>query len=214
MHLCNNMQRKRVKGTMVRQSSNPNTEPDFYNMPPLGDGRAHTGTATPTAAGASYNGAAASTAGIPPLALRDNLTTESSDEQAALLDFALQKGGFLSHHLMATPSNPCDSKYLRHLQTRLTNPLRSSEDQAHQQESSEVAPPLERQVKPEGDSISSSSSHNNHGERKQKHQKKTNAELAVFLKEVDLDSSEDEGTREEEAMERILEDENEDAFKD
>jgi len=54
----------------------------------------------------------------------------------------------------------------------------------------------------------------NHGERKQKHQKKTNAELAVFLKEVDLDSSEDEGTREEEAMERILEDENEDAFKD
>ena len=35
MHLCSSMQRTRVKGTMVRQSSNPGTEPDFSTMPPM-----------------------------------------------------------------------------------------------------------------------------------------------------------------------------------
>jgi hypothetical protein len=32
-HLCTHMQRTRVKGYWVRQSSSPDTEPDFYSMP-------------------------------------------------------------------------------------------------------------------------------------------------------------------------------------
>jgi len=35
-HLCMGIQRKRVKGYWVRQSSSPETEPDFYDMPVVG----------------------------------------------------------------------------------------------------------------------------------------------------------------------------------
>lgn len=33
--LCNNINRYKVKGTGARRSSNPDAEPDFYNMPPM-----------------------------------------------------------------------------------------------------------------------------------------------------------------------------------
>jgi hypothetical protein len=36
-HLCRNMHRTRIKGYWVRQSSSPNTEPDFYHIPPVGE---------------------------------------------------------------------------------------------------------------------------------------------------------------------------------
>lgn len=90
-HLCTHMQRTRVKGYGVRQSSSPETEPDFYTMDAVSPPRYQAGPLPALSVSSSFS-PQASALPIDPFRL-DNLdpipvTIDNSfEEQEAMADF-------------------------------------------------------------------------------------------------------------------------------
>ena len=220
MHLCSSMQRTRVKGTMVRQSSNPGTEPDFSTMPPLrpGEGGLHR-VQVPQPPRTKETGDAfdvTNTVGslsMPPLGVdeqgeisykvdkRDSTSKSPSLEDKLMQEALRLQPGNDDHSDLRF--HPWGSKYMRHLQT-LSNPLQVDTAKAEQNGSKRSSANTEDKESDSTDSSSSSS-----GNNQPNNHEKVDADLVGFLEEVDLESDQDECLVEEEAMERILEQEEE-----
>jgi hypothetical protein len=223
VHLCSNMQRTRVKGTMVRQSSSPQTEPDFSTLPPVGADHTLNKSLFPvslqSAASAQSNenakGAPDQVNGIDS-ALMPNLTFNSivlsrqsasnttaspalptKEDQFHVDSPRLRSESFRDSlpQPQSAPPRAWGSKYIRHLLTRATTPPDENQMQSGQEK---ATPPSSPEF--EEDSIACSGS-------AKKTPPKVDAEMAVFLEEIDLESDQDECFESEEAMARILEQE-------
>jgi hypothetical protein len=208
------MQRTRVKGTMVRQSSSPETEPDFSKLPPVVADHAHTNSPYPVIVqlgandvrGVSDQPNGIATALMPKLTFHGMVlnrqpasnSTASSALPAKEDQSNVDSLGLRSESLRKSPHQPpraWGSKYMRHLLTRATTP--EDEKQVSSGDGN-ATPPSSPEM--EENSIDSSGSAT-------KPPAKVDAEMAVFLEEVDLESDQDECLESEEAMARILEQE-------
>lgn len=266
MHLCSNMQRTRVKGTMVRQSASPETEPDFSRMPPVGvNHQGNTPQQQMQMATLNYLGSQtqSSSSGRAPTASRSTAYSKGGGEEraaAALSDpsrtltrqTASTMPPLVSGSKMARPTKmssvdqslhgalkqnpppsssadaagsqtqasawndrPWGTKYMRHLMTRSNFPQQPSNHHHQQQQPQQSRENPEAYTHVVGNISpgSSSSSSTNVASNSKKNNPissptaKVDADLAVFLEEVDLESDNDECLESEEAMARILEQE-------
>ncbi|CAB9526851.1 Heat stress transcription factor [Seminavis robusta] len=227
VHLCTNIQRTRVKGTMVRQSSSPETEPDFSVLPPVGVDHAKSTSSLFSARGLQVatvvanrldsgktegqHGNANHATSAPQLAYNDIMLRNLQDPPRSALPtsqdpFDLKDKRARSENLrneMSQPPPPAPrawgSKYMRHLLTRTLTPQGEQQEGSNQEGNAEETQPSnpETEVGSQGSGGSSKS-----------HAKiDAESDLAVFLEEVDLDTDEDECLESEEAMARILEQE-------
>lgn len=229
MHLCSNMQRTRVKGTMVRQSSSPESEPDFSTLPPVGVNQElesysnsmmiqhlgqqierNGGVTKPTdgneAIGKSgdlqYTPSSPTTSGqMPKLESLQNqpvtfslptILGDHDGDGGLLAQCESPDRGFVS-------GRPRSSKFMRHVLARSRATEETTSIAVQAKTSGEG---LYNAKSPDAGYRSQSSEESSKGS---KTVRKVNADLAVFLEEVDLESDEDEALESEEAMARILE---------
>jgi hypothetical protein len=203
---------------MVRQSSSPQTEPDFSVLPPVRADHAHTNSLYPVILQSGTNEVQAvsvqangiDNALMPKLTFQSmvlNRQTASNSTVSPALpakedqsndDSRRLRSDSLRNSLPDPPSAPprtWGSKYMRHLLTRATTP----EDEEHVSSGEgKATPPSSPEI--EENSIASIGS-------AKKPPARVDAEMAVFLEEVDLESDQDECLESEEAMARILEQE-------
>ena len=222
MHLCSSMQRTRVKGTMVRQSSSPDTEPDFYSMPPVGLGQGDTQmpakvdkTREDGGPAFDFTSPGGSSLAMPPLApgISSYTGKPGSKDQGDSFGLPPIEDHIIQDALLLQPStdssaddlafHPWGTKYMRHLQAR-ANPLHIFKQ--IQQDASERRSDEEEShgSHPEKDSDSGSSPGGAAAGGDPKAPGKVDVDMVGFLEEVDLESDQDECLESEEAMARIL----------